>query len=98
MSTKTKGTFRNAWGSATESIGNTFRIGSMQRSGLRSQARAKPEKHGGAAAGYVEGTTDRVAGRAKSTVGALTGNHSLEARGHAQQAKGDAQQTINRHI
>ncbi|KAH8804317.1 hypothetical protein DL96DRAFT_1631715 [Flagelloscypha sp. PMI_526] len=97
MSKKIQGNARNAWGHTKESIGNTLRIGSLQRSGLRSEAKGNVEKNGGGAANYAGGTKDRAVGRWKSTIGALTGNKSMEAKGHMTSAKGEARQKANKH-
>ncbi|KAI8906500.1 hypothetical protein PhCBS80983_g00984 [Powellomyces hirtus] len=42
-------------------------------------------------ASRTSGTADKVAGSAKDTLGSVTGNHSLQAEGKAQNAHGTAE-------
>ncbi|GJE54440.1 MULTISPECIES: CsbD family protein [Methylobacterium] len=42
----------------------------------------------------IKGTANQAAGSMKQSVGKITGNTTLQAEGHAQEAKGTTQKTV----
>ncbi|KAF9083531.1 hypothetical protein BGX23_011362 [Mortierella sp. AD031] len=92
MAEKVNNTLHSVIGGAKEPLGRA--VGSEAQAQTRSAAHAtqaqaqKTQQH-------AQGVTDDVTGRIKSTVGAATGNHKMEAEGRIQNASGNIRKAAN---
>ncbi|KAF8948245.1 hypothetical protein BGZ47_005879 [Haplosporangium gracile] len=103
MSEQINNAFHSVVGRSKESLGRVVGSEQMAAEGAAEKAKAdtRSTAHSTLAQaernqGHAQGIGDNVTGRVKATVGAATGNKSMEAQGHMQQATGDVRRAANR--
>ena len=78
---KTSGQFHSAKGATVESIGSLIGSRDWQKSGQQEHRVGEAEYKAAQAQGYVEGVTDRLAGKTDIIVGAVTGDKTQQTEG-----------------
>ncbi|ORY98380.1 hypothetical protein BCR41DRAFT_401875 [Lobosporangium transversale] len=76
-------------GGAKQTVGETIGNNSLAASGAEQRAGAEARQAAADAKTHAEGAGHTAQGKVQQTVGSLTGNTSMEARGHANEVKGD---------
>ncbi|ORZ18299.1 hypothetical protein BCR41DRAFT_352163 [Lobosporangium transversale] len=73
-----------------EAIGNT----NLAASGAEQRSQAEARQAAADAKTHAEGVGHTAQGKMQQTMGAMTGNRSMEAKGHANEAQGDLERKI----
>ncbi|KAI1320096.1 hypothetical protein EDD11_002068 [Mortierella claussenii] len=76
-------------GGAKQTIGETIGNSNLAASGAEQKSAADARQAAADAKTHAEGVGHKVEGKVQQTVGSVTGNTSQEARGHANEVKGD---------
>ncbi|KAI1320932.1 hypothetical protein EDD11_009255 [Mortierella claussenii] len=89
MTDRISNTANSYIGGAKQSIGETIGNNNLAASGAEQKAQADARQAAADAKTHTEGVGHKIEGKAQQTVGSITGNTSQQARGHANEAKGD---------
>lgn len=94
MTERLSNTANQYMGSAKESIGSAIGNPDLAASGAAQRAQAETAQRLADSKTRAEGVGHTVEGQAQKKVGSLTGDKSMEARGHANEALGDMQRNV----
>ncbi|KAF9178871.1 hypothetical protein BGZ51_007294 [Haplosporangium sp. Z 767] len=94
MADKIRNTANEAMGGTKEKIGSKIGNPNMAASGAAQKSQAQANQRAKEAERHAHGMGHNVEGQTQKTTGAMTGDRSLEARGYANDALGDAQRKI----
>ncbi|KAF9271856.1 hypothetical protein BGZ88_005519 [Linnemannia elongata] len=89
MTDRISNTFNSTVGGAKQTIGETIGNNNLAASGAQQKAQADAAQKAADAKTNAEGVGHKVQGNIQQNVGSLTGNTSMEARGHANEVRGD---------
>ncbi|KAG0361837.1 hypothetical protein BGZ54_008910 [Gamsiella multidivaricata] len=81
-------------GGAKQTVGETLGYPDLAASGAEQKSRADAAAAAATAQAHVEGAGHQVQGQLQQTVGSVTGDTSLEARGHANEVRGDIERRV----
>ncbi|KAF9111942.1 hypothetical protein BGX27_004202 [Mortierella sp. AM989] len=81
-------------GGAKQTVGEALGYPNLAASGAAQKAQADSAQRIADAKTHTEGVGHTVEGQAQAKVGALTGDKSMEARGHANETLGDVQRNV----
>ncbi|KAF8944864.1 hypothetical protein BGZ47_003623 [Haplosporangium gracile] len=93
MSNKISNTYNEAMGSAKEKLGHATHNQHMAGSGAAQKADAQINQQNHKAQTHAHGIGNNIQGESQKAAGTVTNDHSLKARGHANDALGDVQRT-----
>ncbi|KAF9910575.1 hypothetical protein EC991_006134 [Linnemannia zychae] len=94
ISEKVSNTANSYIGGAKQTIGETIGNSNLAASGAQQKAQADSAQKAAEAKTHAEGLAHKAQGQVQQNVGSLTGNTSQEARGHANEIKGDIQRNV----
>jgi len=94
MTERLSNTANQYMGSAKESIGSAIGNSDLAASGAAQRAQAEAAQRLADSKTHAEGAGHTVEGQAQKKVGSLTGDKSMEARGHANETLGDMQRNV----
>ncbi|ORZ18290.1 hypothetical protein BCR41DRAFT_352147 [Lobosporangium transversale] len=94
LSDRVSNTANSYIGGAKQAIGETLGNSNLAASGAHQKSEAEARQAAADAKTHAEGVGHKVEGKAQQTVGSITGNTSQQARGHANEVKGD----LERHV
>ncbi|KAG0084209.1 hypothetical protein BGZ93_007309 [Podila epicladia] len=94
MTERMTNTAKQYMGSAKESIGTAIGNPDLAASGAAQKSQAEAAQRMADQKTHAEGIGHTVEGQAQQKVGSLTGDKSMEARGHANEALGDIQRNV----
>ncbi|KAF9358870.1 hypothetical protein BGX26_000734 [Mortierella sp. AD094] len=81
-------------GGAKQTISETLGYPGLAASGAEQKAQADSAQAAAVAKPRVEGASHQVEGKIEQTVGSLTNDASLEARGHANEVRGNVESKV----
>ncbi|KAG0266127.1 hypothetical protein BGZ95_003104 [Linnemannia exigua] len=81
-------------GAAKQAIGNTIGNPTLAASGAQQQSQAESAQKAADAKTHAQGAGHKVEGQVQQNVGALTGNAAMEARGNANEVRGDLERKV----
>ncbi|KAF9354519.1 hypothetical protein BGX26_007655 [Mortierella sp. AD094] len=81
-------------GGTKQTVGQTIGNESLAAGGAEQKSKAETAQAAADAKTHAEGAGHKVGGKAQQAVGSLTGDHSMQARGHANEAQGDIERKI----
>ncbi|KAF9346761.1 hypothetical protein BGX26_001719 [Mortierella sp. AD094] len=93
ISEKLANTANSYIGGAKQTVGETLGYPDLAASGAAQKAQADAAQKAADAKTHLEGIGHTVEGQAEVKIGSLTGDKSMEARGHANEALGAAQRS-----
>ncbi|KAG0309324.1 hypothetical protein BGZ98_003439 [Dissophora globulifera] len=93
-SSKMSNTMNSYVGGAKQTIGETIGNQNLAASGAQQKAQADAAQAAADARTHAEGVGHKIEGQTQQTVGSMTGNTSMEARGHANEIKGDMERKV----
>ncbi|KAF9150660.1 hypothetical protein BG015_007506 [Linnemannia schmuckeri] len=94
ISEKVSNTANSYIGGAKQTIGETIGNNNLAASGAQQKAQADAAAQAATAKAHTEGLGHKAKGEVQQNVGSLTGNTSMEARGHANEVRGDMQRNV----
>ncbi|KAG0065939.1 hypothetical protein BGZ89_007772 [Linnemannia elongata] len=94
MTDRISNTFNSTVGGAKQTIGETIGNNNLAASGAQQKAQADAAQKAADAKTNAEGVGHKVQGNIQQNVGSLTGNTSMEARGHANEVRGDLERKV----
>ncbi|KAF8935621.1 hypothetical protein CPC16_008679 [Podila verticillata] len=94
MTERLSNTANQYMGSAKETIGSAIGSENLAANGAAQRAQAEAAQRLADTKTHTEGLGHTVEGQAQKKVGSLTGDRSMEARGHANEALGDVQRNV----
>ncbi|KAF9116000.1 hypothetical protein BGX27_005437 [Mortierella sp. AM989] len=94
MTDRLSNTANSYIGGAKQTVGQTIGNQNLAASGAEQKAQAQAAQAAADAKTHTEGAGHQVQGKVQQGVGSLTNNTSMEARGHANEAKGDIERKI----
>ncbi|KAH7049788.1 hypothetical protein BKA57DRAFT_461231 [Linnemannia elongata] len=94
MTDRISNTFNSTVGGAKQTIGETIGNNNLAASGAQQKAQADAAQKAADAKTHAEGVGHKVQGEIQQNVGSLTGNTSMEARGHANEVRGDLERKV----
>ncbi|KAG0353585.1 hypothetical protein BGZ54_002188, partial [Gamsiella multidivaricata] len=86
---KITNTAKSYMGGAKQAVGETVGSSDLAASGAAQKTEAETSQAIADAKLKTEGVADKIEGKAKAAAGSLTGDTTLEASGHADDALGD---------
>ncbi|KAF9334119.1 hypothetical protein BGZ91_010988 [Linnemannia elongata] len=87
-------TLNSTLGGAKQTIGETIGNPDLAASGAAQKSQADAAQKAADAKTHAEGIGHKVQGEVQQNVGSLTGNTSMEARGHANEVRGDLERKV----
>ncbi|KAF9394318.1 hypothetical protein CPC16_011712 [Podila verticillata] len=81
-------------GGLKQSLGNATGNSDLAATGAAQKARADTAQQAADAKTHAEGLSNKIKGQAQQAAGSVTNDHSLQAQGHANQAKGNVQRNV----
>ncbi|KAF9148606.1 hypothetical protein BG015_009646 [Linnemannia schmuckeri] len=93
MSNKISNTYNEAMGSAKEKLGHATHNERMAGAGAAQKTDAQINQQNQKAQTHAHGVGHNIQGETQKAAGTLTNDQSLKARGHANDALGDAQRS-----
>ncbi|KAG0090431.1 hypothetical protein BGZ93_005413 [Podila epicladia] len=81
-------------GGAKEAIGSAIGSSDLAARGAAQKAQAEAAQRLADNKTHTEGVGHQVEGQVQQTIGAITGDKSMEARGHANETLGDMQRKV----
>ncbi|KAG0300402.1 hypothetical protein BGZ98_009203 [Dissophora globulifera] len=81
-------------GGAKQTVGETLGYPDLAASGAQQKAQADAAAAAATAQAHVEGAGHQVEGQIQQKVGSLTGDKSMEARGNANEVRGDLERNV----
>ncbi|KAF9083669.1 hypothetical protein BGX29_002968 [Mortierella sp. GBA35] len=94
VSEKVSNTANSYMGGAKQSIGETIGNNNLAASGAQQKAQAEAAKKAAEAKVHSQGVGHKIQGEIQQNVGSLTGDTSMEARGHANEVRGDLERKV----
>ncbi|KAH7049815.1 hypothetical protein BKA57DRAFT_461296 [Linnemannia elongata] len=94
MTDRISNTANSYIGGAKQTIGETIGNNNLAASGAQQKAQADAAQKAADAKTHAEGVGHKVQGEVQQNVGSLTGNTSMEARGHANEVRGDLERKV----
>lgn len=94
MTERLSNTANSYIGGAKQTIGQTLGFSDLAANGAAQKAQADAAQRLTDAKTHADGVGHKVEGQAQIKVGSLTGDKSMEARGHANEALGDVQRNV----
>ncbi|KAI1292435.1 hypothetical protein EDD11_008732 [Mortierella claussenii] len=81
-------------GGAKQTVGETIGSDNLAASGAQQKTKADAAQAAADAKTHAEGAGHKVQGKVQQVAGSLTGNTATEARGHANEARGDLERNV----
>ncbi|KAF8932507.1 hypothetical protein BGZ58_007020 [Dissophora ornata] len=81
-------------GGAKQTVGETLGYPDLAASGAQQKAEADAAAATATAKSHADGAGHQIQGQVQQAVGSLTGDSSLEARGHANEVRGDMERKV----
>lgn len=94
MTERIQNTANSYIGGAKQTVGETLGYSDLAANGASQKAQADAAQAAADAKTHAEGVGHKVQGNVQQTVGSATGNTSMEARGHANEVKGDIERKV----
>ncbi|KAF9967465.1 hypothetical protein BGZ70_009459 [Mortierella alpina] len=94
MTDRLQNTANSTIGGAKQTLGNAIGNPDLAASGASQKAQADAAQKAADAKTHAEGVGHNIQGTTQKAVGSVTGNSSLEARGHANDARGDLERKV----
>ncbi|KAG0058905.1 hypothetical protein BGZ90_004706 [Linnemannia elongata] len=94
MTDRITNTLNSTLGGAKQTIGETIGNPDLAASGAAQKSQADAAQKAADAKTHAEGIGHKVQGEVQQNVGSLTGNTSMEARGHANEVRGDLERKV----
>ncbi|KAF9141018.1 hypothetical protein BG015_001425 [Linnemannia schmuckeri] len=94
MTERISNTANSYLGGAKQTIGETIGNPDLAASGAAQKSQADAAQKAVDAKTHAEGIGHKVQGEVQQNVGSLTGNTSMEARGHANEVRGDLERKV----
>ncbi|KAF9975845.1 hypothetical protein BGZ65_008072 [Modicella reniformis] len=91
---KLSNTVNSYIGGAKQTVGDAIGNPTMAGEGAAQKTQAEVAQQAADAKAHAEGVGNTVQGKLQKATGSLTGNTSLEAKGHANVAKGEIQKNV----
>ncbi|OAQ33154.1 hypothetical protein K457DRAFT_254557 [Linnemannia elongata AG-77] len=94
MTDRISNTLNSTLGGAKQTIGETIGNPDLAASGAAQKSQADAAQKAADAKTHAEGIGHKVQGEVQQNVGSLTGNTSMEARGHANEVRGELERKV----
>ncbi|KAK3835251.1 MAG: hypothetical protein JOS17DRAFT_736618 [Linnemannia elongata] len=94
MTDRISNTVNSTLGGAKQTIGENIGNPDLAASGAAQKSQADAAQKAADAKTHAEGIGHKVQGEIQQNVGSLTGNTSMEARGHANEVRGDLERKV----